>query len=116
MGGVPDRISQWKDGERLRTVDTDGWRAEGAVRGREDHPECLQEVQGNHVTTRFIQPTNRPTVWSFVHQPTNGLVFCPSNQPTNGLVLCLSNQPTNDLFFCLSNQLTKQATDGLICC
>ena len=46
LGRVSERFSQREDGERLCPADADGRRAEGAVRGCQDHPERLQEIQG----------------------------------------------------------------------
>lgn len=48
MGRIPQRLSQWKDGARFRPADADRRRAEGALRGRQNHPERLQEIQGAH--------------------------------------------------------------------
>lgn len=56
VGRVSERVCQWPDGARLCLANADRWRAEGALRGRQDHPERLPEIQGELFTIACTAP------------------------------------------------------------
>ncbi len=62
-GRSSERLSQWKDGERLCPADADRHRAERAVWSCTRHPECLPQIQGTHTHTHTLDDWLWVCVW-----------------------------------------------------